>query len=286
MNKSWSWIIMVGAGAALVILGIVLGPQMGGLPITMMFAVFGIAILVWPVISILGAVKRAKLYPLLAGCKDDEQVTLFADRRNRVSPIIMNSKHEGILHKRDMGIVEDKGSPLTWADTGIPISISLQKLGVTVDLHQAQYSKALEGEGLKDYEDALKRYLGPAKYVTFASKYRLSTEPQYEEISKELDYLLAQEPNDPLVRKICGETVDFKNFLNWLKYAYHPLSAENAVDSEILEVKREAMAYAEGKKMQGWGKLIIVVLIGVGIFLVILATMGPQLGKLFGGGGG
>jgi len=282
MNKTWFWLLMVGAGAALIILGVVIGPQMGGMPIEMMFAVFGIAILIYPVISILGAVKRAKLYPLLAGVADDEQVTLFADRRNRVSPIVMNNKHEGVLHKREMGIIEDKGSPLTWADTGTPISISLQKLGVTVDLKQAQYTKGLEGEGLKDYEDALKRYLGPASYVTFANKYRLSTEPQYEEISKELDYLLEQKPNDPLVRPVCGETVDFKNFLTWLKYAYHPLSAENAVDSEILEVKREALAYAEAGKMKGWGKLIIVILIGVGIFLVILATMGPQLGHLFG----
>jgi hypothetical protein len=288
MNKQmWLWIGMMIGGAALAMLGVCLGPGLGNLfpsTVSMMFVVGGVAMEIFPTMNIIGQVKKAKLFPFLAGTADNEQITLFADVRNRVSPIIVNNKHEGILHKRDMGIIEDKGTPLTWADTGIPISISLQKCGVTVSLKQALYQNKLEVTGLHDYEDALKRYLGPAKYTDFAKKFRGTTEPQYEEISKELDYLLAQEPNDPLSLKVCGETVTFKNFLNWLKYAYHPLSAENAVDSEILECKREAMAYKEAGKVQGWGKLILVILIGVGIFLVIISTMGPQLGKLFGGG--
>lgn len=284
MNKQYtSWMVMMFGGGAMVILGILLGPQLGGMAISLMFALFGIVLLVWPVLQVIGQIKRARLFPFLAGVGDDEHVTLFTDLRNRISPVTVNTKHEGILHKKRMGIIEDKGSPLTWADTGMPVSISLQKCGVTVDLKQAQYQNKLEKQGIQDYEDALKRYLGPAKYTQFAEKYRGITEPQYEEIEKELDFLLAQEPNDPLVEKVCGETVTFKNFLRWLKYAYHPLSAENAVDSEILETKREAMAYRDLQKMQGWGKLILVILIGLGIFIVILSTMGPQLGSLFGG---
>lgn len=283
MNKQmWTWIAMMFGGGALVVLAIVIGPSMGGMPVQLMFGIMGIVLCAFPVLNIIGQVKKARLFPLLVGCEDDEQVTLFADIRNRLSPIIVNNKHEGILHKREMGIIEDKGSPLTWADTGIPISISLQKCGVTVDLKQAQYQHKLELDGIDDYEEALKRYLGPASYTSFSEKFRTTSEPQYEEIHKELEYLLAQEPNDPLAKKVCGETITFKNFLNWLKYAYHPLSAENAVDSEILETKREAMAYKDIQKMQGWGKLILIILIGVGIFIVILATMGPQLGGLFG----
>jgi hypothetical protein len=288
MNKQMTmWLLMIGGGAALVMVGICLGPGIGNMlpaTVTMMFAVFGVVMEIFPTMNIIGQVKKARLFPFLGGTKDDEQVTLFADVRNRVSPMIVNNKHEGILHKKEFGIVEDKGSPLTWADTGIPVSISLQKCGVGVDLRKAAYTNKLETDGLQDYEEAVKRYLGPAKYTEFAKKFRTTSEPQYEEISKELDHLLEAEPNDPLSLKVCGETVTFKNYLNWLKYAYHPLSAENAVDSEILETKREAMAYKEAAKMQGWGKLIIIVLIGVGIFLVILATMGPNLGKLFGGG--
>lgn len=278
-----SWIIMMFAGGALIMLGIALGPQLGGIIISIMFALFGIVLLAWPVLMVIGQIKKARLFPFLAGVDDDEQVTLFTDIRNRLTPITVNTKHEGILHKKRMGIIEDKGTPLTWADTGIPVSVSLQKCGVTVNLKQAQYQSKLEGKGIEDYEEALKRYLGPAKYTLFADAFRKTSEPQYEEIAKELDYLLAQEPNDPLVEKVCGETVNFKNFLNWLKYAYHPLSAENAVDSEILETKREAMAYRDIQKLQGWGKLILILLIGLGIFIVILATMGPQLGSLFGG---
>jgi len=280
------WLLMIGGGAALVMIGVCLGPGLGNLfpaTVSMMFATFGVVMEIFPTINIIGQVKKARLFPFLGGTKEDEQVTLFADVRNRVSPMIVNNKHEGILHKKEFGIVEDKGSPLTWADTGIPISITLQKCGVGVDLRKAAYQDHLEIAGLNDYEDALKRYLGPAKYTEFAKKFRGTTEPQYEEISKELDYLLKEEPNDPLSVKVCGETVTFKNYLNWLKYAYHPLSAENAVDSEILECKREAMAYRDAKDIKGYGKLIIVILIGVGIFLVILATMGPQLGSLFGG---
>lgn len=288
MNKQMTmWLLMIGGGAALVMVGICLGPGIGNMlpaTVTMMFAVFGVVMEIFPTMNIIGQVKKARLFPFLGGTKDDEQVTLFADVRNRVSPMIVNNKHEGILHKKEFGIVEDKGSPLTWADTGIPVSISLQKCGVGVDLRKAAYTNKLETDGLQDYEEAVKRYLGPAKYTEFAKKFRTTSEPQYEEISKELDHLLEAEPNDPLSLKVCGETVTFKNYLNWLKYAYHPLSAENSVDSEILETKREAMAYKEAAKMQGWGKLIIIVLIGVGIFLVILATMGPNLGKLFGGG--
>lgn len=281
------WLLMIGGGAALVMIGVCLGPGLGNLfpaAVSVMFASFGVVMEIFPTMNIIGQVKKARLFPFLGGTKEDEQVTIFADVRNRLLPMTVNNKHEGILHKKEFGIVEDKGSPLTWADTGIPVSITLQKCGVGVDLRKAAYQDHLEiGKGLLDYEDALKRYLGPAKYSEFAKKFRGTTEPQYEEISKELDYLLAQEPNDPLSLKVCGETVTFKNYLNWLKYAYHPLSAENAVDSEILECKREAMAYRDTKDIKGYGKLIIVILIGVGIFLVILATMGPQLGSLFGG---
>ncbi len=279
MNKQMmSWIFMMFAGGALIIAGILLGPQMGGVVVSIMFAMFGIVLLAYPVLLIIGQVKRARLYPLLTGVNEGEQVTLFTDLRNRLMPVIVNNKHEGILHKKGMGIVEDKGTPLTWADTGTPVSLTIQKCGVSVDLKQAQYQNKLERNGLMDYEDSLKRYLGPASYAIFAEKFRTTNEPQYEEIEAEMDYLLAQEPNDPLVEKVCGETVDFKHFLNWLKYAYHPLSAENAVDSEILETKREAMAYRDIQKMQGYGKLILTVLIGLGIFIVILATMGPSLG--------
>ena len=279
MNKTMiSWLLTTGGGAALIIGGIILGPSIGGQVVSVMFAVFGIALLIYPNMQIVGQVKKARLFPFLAGCGEDEQVTLFTDLRNRIAPVLVNNKHEGILHKKHMGIIEDKGTPLTWADTGIPVSISLQKCGITVDLKSAQYQSKLERKGMLDYEDSLKRFLGPAQYTVFAGKFRNSVEPQYEEISKELEYLLAQEPNDPLVEKVCGETVNFKHFLNWLKYAYHPLSAENAVVSEILETKRESMADKDSQKMLSYGKLVITILIGLGIFVVILATMGPQLG--------
>lgn len=286
MKQSIVWVSMMVAGAALVLLGIIGGPGLVGFfdgSITLMFGLFGVVITIFPTMGIIGQVKKARLFPLLGGIEDYEQVTLFADIRNRVFPVVVSTKHEGILHKKDLGIIEDKGTPLTWANTGIPISISVQKCGVTVDLKKAQYQAKIEkGEGIADYEEAIKRYLGPAKYTTFSEKFRNTTEPQYEEIEKELSYLLEQEPNDPLITKVCGETVNFKNYLSWLKYAYHPLSAENAVDSEILETKRENMAYREASKIQGLGKTILVILIGLGIFVVILATMGPSLGGIFG----
>jgi len=283
MNKNMTtWIAMMFGGGALAIMAVIIQV---GLPTQLMFAIMGVVLCIFPTLQIIGQVRRARLFPFLAGTKDGEQVTLFADIRNRLSPIIMNNKYEGILHKKEVGIIEDKGTPLTWGDTGIPVSISLQKCGVTVDLKQAQYQHKLEKEeGIDDYEEAIRRYLGPAKYAIFADKFRNSTEPQYEEIAKEMDYLLQTEPNDPMMKKVCGETVTFKNYVNWLKYAYHPLSAENAVDSEILETKREAMAYRDIQKLQGYGKLILAILIGVGIFVVILGTMGGQLFSLFGGG--
>jgi hypothetical protein len=280
MKNYITWLIEIGGGIALIVLGMVLPLDK---TITMMFTVFGIVLLVLPSMQIMTAAKRARLFPFLGGIDDDEQVTLYADRRDRLMPVVVIAKHEGILHKRGMGIVEDKGTPLTWAETGIPISISRQRIGVTIDLKMAQYQDKLEGAGLEDYEEAIKRYLGPASYMEFSKKYRTDEEPQYEEISKELSFLLEQEPNDKLCEVVSGDTVTFKNYLVWLKYVYSPLSAENAIDSEILETRREAMANSQGGKVQNWGKLILVILIGVGIFLVIISTMGPQLGKLFGG---
>lgn len=281
MKQLWTWIAMIGGGASIVVIGSIL--QIDKI-LSVMMAAMGLVVVLMPIIQIFGQLKKARVIPFLIGTKENEHITLCADRRNRLSPILMTNKYEGVLHKKGAGIMEDKGTPLTWADTGIPISVSNLKSGTTIDLMKAQYTSQLAGNGLLEYEDAIKKYLGPAKYTNFCKTFREKVDPDYNDIVRELNHLLNEEPNDPLAELVIGETINFKDFLGYLKYIYTPLSTENAIDAEIIQTRREAAAYKDAKSMQGWGKIILVVLIGVGILLVLLAAVGPNLGSMFGGG--
>ena len=182
------------------------------------------------------------------------------------------------MQKKNIGLIEDKGTLCMWGD--IPCSISLPRCGVSVDLKVAQYNAALvKNRELRDYDDAIREYLGPANYTIFYNTFRRDPKPDVYAIYKEIQYLLDQEPVDPLAEKILGESIDFKAFLHYLKYAYHPQSAQNAMDSEVLMTKQMERGYKQIDKIGSLGKSIVMIIIALGILLVILSTI--DIGAIF-----
>jgi len=263
------WMIMAFIGMAIAIVGVFLGGLM-----SYMLVMFGCVLEVMPVLQVSAAIKEKRLIPFFMKLKDFEQISLFVNNRFQIFPFIFNNKHEGILQKKNIGMIDDKGTPLTWGK--LPCSISMQGSGLTIELKMAQYMALLKNEdGIEDYEEAIRRYLGPMKYKEFFNMYRKNPKPDIVAIKKELQYLINErEPNDYLEKGVIGETVDFKNFCNYMVYAYHPQSSQNAMDAEKIQVKREAMAYATTDKVGSLGKTVVWILIGLMIFFVVMNATG------------
>jgi hypothetical protein len=267
------WLILSIAGLILAFFGAFVGAFFDGL-IGIGFVAIGGVIMFFPTMQVGGTVKRKRLVPFFMNLKKGEQISLFVNSRFQVMPFIFNTKHEGILIKRRVGMVEDKGTQLTWGDS--PISISLQGLGVTLDLKRAAYIEKLhKNRGIDEYEQALQAYLGPARYTEFYNKFRRNPKPDIYAIRKEIDYILStQTPNDPLAEEVLGETINFKHFARWMVYAYHPQSSQNAMDAEKIQVKKEMLAYKEADRAASWGKAIVMIIIAIMIFLIVMGATG------------
>lgn len=263
------WMIMGFVGLAIAIVGAFLGGTFG-----IMFTMFGCVIEIMPILQVSSAIKEKRLIPFFMKLKDFEQISLFVNNRFQVFPFIFNNKHEGILQKKNIGMIDDKGTPLTWGK--LPCSISMQGSGLTIDLKMGHYMALLKNEdGIDDYEEAIRRYLGPMKYKEFFNRFRKNPKPDIVAIRKELQYLINErEPNDFLEKGVIGETIDFKNFCSFMVYAYHPQSSQNAMDAEKIQVKREAMAYATTDKVGSLGKTVVWILIGLMIFFVVMNATG------------
>lgn len=267
------WLILSIIGLVLVFIGSAMGNITGS-----MIGITGGFMLFFPVLQTSGIVKRFKLIPFFMTLKDHEQMNIMVDNRFRILPMIFNTKNEGMLQKKDVGLIEDKGTLCMWGD--IPCSISLPRCGVAVDLKMSQYNSILtKNRELRDYDDAIRAYLGPANYTIFYNTFRRDPKPDIYAIYKEIQYLLDQDPVDPLAEKVLGETIDFKSFLHYLKYAYHPQSAQNAMDSEVLMTKQMERGYKQVDKIGSLGKTIVMIIIALGILMVILSTI--DIGAIF-----
>lgn len=240
-----------------------------GMPYGMFICAGGSMLIFLPLIFMTTTINKRRLVPFFMKLKQFEKLVLMVTERAQVWPFIFNTKHEGILQKDRIGMMEDKGTPLTWAD--MPISVGMLRCGVTVDLIMSQYVASLfRNRDLKSYEEAIKRYLGPGKYTEFCKKFRNVAKPDWYHIKTELHNLLKNnEPNDPLQEKILGETIDFGTFINYLLYAYNPKSSINALNAEKIQTKREEMGYKQNRDMVSWGKFIIMLVIGLIIFFVV-----------------
>lgn len=228
----------------------------------------------FPLMQMYLTLAGKKFLPLLAPPKKNEQMTLFVTERHNTYPIVFNNENEGVLTNEKFGHVEDKGTKLMLG--GQPISIVLQKCGVAIDIEKAQYCFELYKEkGIDSYDEAVKAFLGPAKWVIFKKVCRRNPKPKREDIEKEISYLLDQQPNDPLSARVVGETVNFKHFLNFMKYVNNPVATTNAIKKHMISIQARERGYkmGTGAVWSDRAKAIAMILIVVMIVVVVITQV-------------
>lgn len=234
------------------------------------------------VIILVYSTKVAALFDKL---KEDERVVIFLNRSGNVMITVFKMVHDALLFRAGYGFLENNGWQLKWGKKSAVIA--LQGYGDTLNPQQAGYQTRLRKEGVKDYEEAIKRYLGPVKYAEFKRRFRVNPLPDIYEIRKEIDYLRNARPADPLAFSINGETINFRDLLDYEYYASTPIALENAIERERINEHELAFSYKPQDKSIKWALAIVLILIGVGILLVMIGNtdMGNMFGGLFGGGG-
>ena len=286
-------------------LGIVLGFLTGGITSAMSFMMIGLIQFVL-VMQIIMIAKNKGFLPLFFNLREEkgikkEKFITFPDKFGRLRVLIMDIKHDGICGKKGLGIIDDKGTEYAWGNS--PFSFGEPRMGVSVDVLAAMYIQQCRFEWLKkkkdkkvsaddmhtdeidDYDAMIREYLGETKYVEFCNRFRKNREPDIYEINEEIQYLIDQETvENPFKTIVFGATWGFKDFLRYLKYAYHPQAMENAVDTEKIWTKREQMGYHNTNKAIEWAKAIILIIIELIILFTILSSLNlSNIGKLFGG---
>ncbi len=280
MNKIVGWIVLAILGMGLSMLGAFIGGSMA-----LIFVLLGSFMMLFPLVTIIGIAKDKNLLPIFDKLKKFEKMVLYIINNRYMLPLIFNTRDEGILEKDKVGMIEDKGTELYWGK--VPISIAVQGTGVTLDLKDVAYTGVLgDKRDIRSYEDAIKQYLGPDKYINFEKVYRIpGRKPDWDAIRGEMKFLLKQEPHDPLTEEVLGETLDFRWHLNHLMYAYDPMVAKNAVDKRVMAAEHQAMQYKQTDKAMGYAKAFAVVMIVIVIFLIAIQNVdfGGIIGSFFGG---
>lgn len=275
------WIVISIAGLA----GIIVGCYFTGGVTSAMVGMLGGIVMVMPVMMMLGAAKSKGFLPLFQALGENEKYVHFPDHFGRLKTLIVNTRHEGICHKKGIGVIDDKGTEYCWGDD--PCSFGEPKLGMTIDVKQARYTELLEEENkIEDYDAAIKEVLGEQDYKEFCKRYRSSNiRPDIFHINNELDFLLDKKFKDKLEKNVFGETWGFKNFIRWLKYAYHPQTLENAIDTEKVWVKQEAMGYRDVQRTSALAKAVIGIMFALMVIIIVLSTVDlSNFAHLFGGG--
>lgn len=260
-----------------------IGGYISGGTLGMMMGMFSGLIIFMPVMMMIGYAKNKGFLPLFRALKDFEKFIFFPDKFGRIKILVMNIIHDGILQKKKLGLIDDKGTEFALGSD--KMSIALPRKGTTVDLKDIHYFSLLKKEkGVEDYDDAIKHYLGETVYMEFCEKFRKNIKPDIYDINAELQWLIDHEfPKDKLNQDMFGETVDFTDELQHLKYIYNPVSMENAVDTEKIWTKREQMGYKDVDKKMSTAKAVVYILFGVMVFLIVMSVIDwSQLGALFG----
>jgi len=251
----------------------------------MMFSMVSGLMMFVPLIQLVGMAKSKGFLPLYLNLGEFEKFVHFPDNFGRLKTLIVNTKHEGVCYKKHLGFIDDKGTEYCWGNS--PVSFASPKLGMTVDIKDARYTELLEkNRNIEDYDDAIRHYLGDIRYKEFCKKYRDTSgtsQPDIYAINAELDRLINERhPENPLEEKVFGETWGFKHFLRFLKYAYHPQTMENAVETEKIWTKREQMGYKDVDKNISRAKAIVYVLFGLMIFIAVISSLNVNLAGILG----
>jgi hypothetical protein len=231
----------------------------------------------------IGVARQKGFLPLYINLKTEdgiktEKFIAFPDNFGRLKIMIVNTRHEGICTKKGLGIIDDKGTEYAWGNE--PFSFGEPKLGMTIPVKAARYTELLEkNRDIKDYDEAVKEYLGDTKYKNFVEKHRKIQDPDIFNINNELQNITDEPHSQNLLNeKIFGETWGFKNFAQFLKYAYNPIAMENVIETVKIWTKREQMGYKDTDKAMSRAKAVVMVIIGVIILVVVLTSI--DLGKI------
>lgn len=265
----------------------IIGAFFFGSPIAAMFAMFGCFLAIMPMFLMISRAAQKRFLPLFENLAENQKYLHYPDKFGKLGTMIADIKHPGILFKKGLGIIDDKGTEYAWGKD--PVSFWEPELGVTVDIPAAQWTHLLhKEENLLDYEQMVRTYLGEDEYVKFANKFRTNPKPDWIAITNEIEYLKNFKPTKDSTSKfsklVFGQTWGFDTFINYLKYALNPLRVDTAIKTEILIAKQEAAGYRDQSKALNWGKAIMLVLLGLGIFFAIMSALDLKgLGSFFGG---
>lgn len=218
--------------------------------------------------------------------KIGEKISCTITRSGKLLFLPVEDKHEGLLYYKDKFFADDKGDQLQTA-SGRDACLILAGLGTTLNTRMTGYTNILKKEeNINNYDDAVKKYLGPAKWQLFQQKYRGKQQPKDKyTVHKELDFLLDEKPVDELKEKIAGETIAFRGFIQYLKYAYNTLAVENAIDRERIDIMDRMNDYSQkAKNAISYAIAFIIIMVGLGVAAYIFSgvDMGGML-NFFGG---
>jgi len=240
-----------------------------------------------PMVFVIGKAKQKGILKLFRDLKTEgetkEKYVHFPNRFGRIMTLIGVVKQPGRITIEGIGDFDDKGDELVWGND--PASFGLLNIGTTLSLKQRLYEKALEQDGIFGYDNALKTYFGESRYKKFVELFRRNPNPGHKDIAMELEAITSEEkPVNELKRTVLGETVSFKNAAEWWKYAYLPFALKNAISQEKIIATAKAIDYKDkSKNMEGYGKMVIYILMGLMVFLVVIGSMWGQVSKMFGG---
>lgn len=273
------WLVLALIGLIISFIG---GFYTGSLP-GAMTGVFGSMIVLIPLLKFFSIGKEKKILPLFKDLEDNEKFLIWPDSYGKMHTTIMKIRHEGVLYKKGWGFIDDKGTEFSIG--GDPIGFAHPKSGVTFSVEPIEYTSQLfKNRDIPDYDSAIKKYLGEAQYNVFCHKFRTKQKPNIYDINKEIDYLMHSKPKNELKEIVFGDTWSFnKNFLPFLKYNFHPMALDNAINTEKIWVKQEKGDYGETNKMVGYAKAILIILFGLMIFIAVIGSLDLNIGNIFGG---
>lgn len=271
------------------------------------------------VMQIIGFAKTKGFLPLYKNLNEDEEYAWVPNKMNKIRLFIMKKKHKDLLYRKGLGIFENKGTEFNFGNN--PMCFAFPESGYTVDFRNIHYFSLLEkDDGVDDYEECIKEYLGEDKYKIFCKNFRENPKPDYYDIDNEIQWLINNKPKtngittdeksfaelcqdyknkkidsdtiftvknkienkgNILNKNVFGQTVDFSNRLKYLRYNYDPISSENATEREKIISLKEGMDYRDESKAINRAKAAAMILISVAIFIIILTSV--DLSSLFGG---
>jgi hypothetical protein len=216
-----------------------------------------------------------------------EKYCIVPNKFGKLRVIVAKMVSDGVIFIKRYGLIDDKGTEYTFGNS--PLSFIQPNHGFTKNIVQSQYHHLLKKEqGVNDWDEAVKKYLGVEQYKDFCKKFRVNSEPDAEDIQAELQYLKdVKYPANDLKVFVCGETISFHDDIEFFKYDYLPGVMKVYVDNEKLNSKQEGLGYrpADSGKAISWGKAIFIIILAICILLAVLSSVDlSQLSSLFGGG--